>query len=114
MTQTGSPDLQNDCITSSCPRQSGVQFTLPAIGVGSLYLWLRTRMAQVIRVISLATATAATFVGRRQMIRLSQSRLVPCCRAWHIEEWRHILLETEVLVWTQAAIRCSPIFIRST
>jgi len=40
------------------------------------------------------------------MIRVSQSRLVPCCRAWHIEEWRHILLETEVLVWTQAAIRC--------
>jgi hypothetical protein len=32
----------------------------------------------------------------------------------HIEEWRHILLETEVLVWTQAAIRCSPIFISST
>jgi hypothetical protein len=23
----------------------------------------------------------------------------------HIEEWTHILLETEVLVWTQAAIR---------
>ena len=49
---------------------------------GSLYLSLRTMMAQAIRAILLASATAATLVGRHSINRLSQGRLsVPCLRA---------------------------------
>jgi hypothetical protein len=39
-------------------------------------------IAQAMRAILLASATAATFVGRRAIIRVSQSRFVPCCRAY--------------------------------
>ena len=49
---------------------------------GSLYLSPRTMMAQAIRAILLASATAATLVGRRSINRASQGRLlVPCLRA---------------------------------
>ena len=49
---------------------------------GSLYLSPRTMMAQAIRAILLASATAATFVGRRSINRPSQGRFcVPCLRA---------------------------------
>jgi hypothetical protein len=49
---------------------------------GSLYLSPRTMMAQAIRVILLASASAATFVGRRSINRSSHGRLcVPCLRA---------------------------------
>jgi hypothetical protein len=44
----------------------------------------RTIMAQVIRAILLASATAATLIGRRSMIRASQSRFVPSCRAYRV------------------------------
>jgi hypothetical protein len=83
MTQAGSPDPRNDriCIMSSCPRQSVCSVHAASNSVGSLYLSLRTMMAQAMRAILLARATAATFAGRRPMIRVSQSRLVPCCRA---------------------------------
>ena len=55
-----------------------------ASSVGSLYLSLLTMMAQAIRAILLASATAATFVGRRAIIRVSQGRFVPCWRAYLI------------------------------
>jgi len=49
---------------------------------GSLYLSLRTMMAQAILAILLASATAATFVGRRSINRPSHGRFpVPCLRA---------------------------------
>src|SRR6187200_369422 len=52
---------------------------------GSLYLSPRTMMAQAIRAILLASATAATLVGRCSINRPSQGRLaVPCLRAWRI------------------------------
>ena len=41
-------------------------------------------MAQAMRAILLASATAATLIGRRSMICASQSRRVPCCRAYRI------------------------------
>jgi len=41
-------------------------------------------MAQAIRAILFASATAATLIGRRSMMRTSQSRFVPCCRAYRI------------------------------
>jgi hypothetical protein len=41
---------------------------------GSLYLSPRTMMAQATRAILLASATAATFVGRRSINRPSQGR----------------------------------------
>ena len=47
--------------------------------VGSLYLSPRTMMAQAIRAILLASATAATLAGRRSINRASHGRfLVPC------------------------------------
>ena len=51
---------------------------------GSLYLSLRIMMAQAIRAILLASATAATFAGRRSIKRASHGRLVPRCRAYRI------------------------------
>ena len=46
---------------------------------GSLYLSSRTMIAQAIRAILLASATAATLVGRRSINRASHGRfLVPC------------------------------------
>ena len=49
---------------------------------GSLYLSPRAMMAQAIRAILLASATAATFVGRRSISRPSHGRFwVPCLRA---------------------------------
>jgi hypothetical protein len=49
---------------------------------GSLYFSPRTMMAQAIRAILLASATAATLVGRRSINRPSQGRFcVPCLRA---------------------------------
>jgi hypothetical protein len=49
---------------------------------GSLYLSPRTMMAQAMRAILLASATAATLVGRRSINRASHGRfLVPCLRA---------------------------------
>ena len=87
LTQTGSPDPRNDriCITSSCPRQLVLRIDLLAAlyaannGFGSLYLSPWTMMAQAIRAILFASATAATFVGRRSISRPSHGRFcVPC------------------------------------
>jgi hypothetical protein len=90
LTQAGSPDPRNNriCITSSCPRQ----LVLPIYPLnlhhaacssfGSLYLSPPTMMAQAIRAILLASATAATLVGRRSINLASHGRLwVPCLRA---------------------------------
>ena len=52
--------------------------------LGSLERSPRTIMAQAIRAILLASATAATLIGPRSMIRASQSRFVPDAAA-HIE-----------------------------
>jgi hypothetical protein len=91
MTQTGSPDPRNDrvCITSLCPRQ--FPMTLNAAdsyvvgnNFGSLKCSPRTIMAQAIRAILLASATAATLIGRRSMRRASQGRFVPCWRAYRM------------------------------
>ncbi len=86
MTQTGSPDPRNDriCITSSCPRQFIESPRVYAAGsnLGSLNLSPCTIMAQAMRAILLARATAATLTGLRSMILASHSRLVPRCRAY--------------------------------
>jgi hypothetical protein len=87
LTQAGSPDPRNDriCITSSCPRQ----LVLPELSAGvchaasdkfgSLYRSPRAMMAQAIRAILLASATAATLAGRRSINRASHGRfLAPC------------------------------------
>ena len=58
-----------------CPR---VTMPLSAANLGSVNRSPRTMIAQAIRAILLASATAATFVGRRAIIRVSQSRFVPC------------------------------------
>jgi hypothetical protein len=91
LTQAGSPDPRNNriCITSSCPRQLVLPLYLLAClpytasnSFGSLYLSPRTMMAQAIRAILLASATAATLVGRRSINRASHGRFcVPCLRA---------------------------------
>ena len=90
LTQAGSPDPRNDriCIMSSCPRQLVLPIYLLAFfhaasnSFGSLYLSPRTMMAQAIRAILLASATAATLVGRRSINLASHGRLwVPCLRA---------------------------------
>ena len=72
MTLAGSPDPRNDriCITSSCPRQfvgasAGVGYAAQGSNLGSLKRSPRTIMAQAIRAILLASATAATLIGRR-------------------------------------------------
>ena len=93
LTQAGSPDPRNDriCITSSCPRQIRCSF-LPVVdtyaAAGSNFDSLnrspRTIMAHAMRAILLASATAATLVGRRPIRRASQSRFVPCCRAYRM------------------------------
>src|SRR6266540_3422074 len=61
--------------------------TLPAVdsyaagnNLGSLNRSPRTIMAQAMRAILFASATAATLIGRRSIRRASQSRFVPC---WH-------------------------------
>ena len=88
MTQAGSPDPRNDrvCITSLCPRQ--FLMTLHAAdsyaagnNFGSLNRSPRTIMAQAMRAILLASATAATLIGRRSIRRASQGRFVPRWRA---------------------------------
>ena len=91
LTQAGSPDPRNDriCITSSCPHQFLEAFdprgyTTTGNNLGSLKCSPRTIMAQAMRAILLASATAATLIGRRSMIRVSQSRLVPRCRAYRM------------------------------
>ena len=92
MTQAGSPNPRNDpvCIMSSCPRQLILLTYLfnvshaAIISVGSLYLSPRTIMAQAIRAILLASATAATLIGRVAMRRASHGRFVPCCRAYRM------------------------------
>ena len=90
LTQAGSPDPRNDriCITSSCPRQLvspiylPVRVMPPATVSAPCISRPVTMMAQAIRAILLASATAATFVGRRSINRPSQGRFsVPCLRA---------------------------------
>ena len=90
LTQAGSPDPRNDrvCITSSCPRQFLMCF-LPAVdgyvagsNFGSLNRSPHTIMAQAMRAILLASATAATLIGRRSIRRASQGRFVPCWWAY--------------------------------
>src|SRR5262244_1384249 len=89
MTQAGSPDPRNDrvCITSLCPRQfpmilHAADSYAAGNNFGSLNRSPRTIMAQAMRAILLASATAATLSGRRSIRRASQGRLVPCCRAY--------------------------------
>ena len=89
LTQAGSPDPRNDriCITSSCPRQfveTPLVYAAVGSNLGSLNRSPRTIMAQAMRAILLANATAATLTGLRSMIRASHSRFVPCCRAYRM------------------------------
>src|SRR6266498_3590439 len=51
---------------------------------GSLNRSPRTIMAQAMRAILLASATAATLIGRRSIRRVSQGRFVPCWRAYRV------------------------------
>ena len=86
LTETGSPDPRNDriCIMSSRPRQFVEALGLSCYWqqIGSLKGSARTIMAQAMRAILWASATAATFVGRRSINRPSQGRFcVPCLRA---------------------------------
>ena len=81
-TQVGCPDRQIDrlCITCCSPSQpshhAGVRRDLVyrAIATGSLYRSPLAIMAQTIRAILLASAIAATFVGRRANNAVSQGR----------------------------------------
>ena len=58
---------------------------MPPAAISAPYSVLpRTIIAQAMGAILLASATAATLIGRRCMIRASQSRLVPCCRAYRM------------------------------
>ena len=88
LTQAGSPDPRNDriCITSSCPRQfvETPGAYAACSNSGSLNCSPRTIMAQAMRAILLASATAATLIGLRSMIRASHSRFVPCCLAYRM------------------------------
>src|SRR5262249_49798094 len=52
--------------------------------LGSLNRSPRTIMAQAMRAILLASATAATLIGRRSIRRASQGRFVPCWRAYRM------------------------------
>ena len=52
--------------------------------LGSLNRSPRTIIAQAMRAILLASATAATLTGRRPIRRTSQSRFVPCRRAYRM------------------------------
>src|SRR6266511_2173037 len=65
--------------------------TLPAVdsyaagnNLGSLNRSPRTIMAQAMRAILFASATAATLIGRRSIRRASQGRFVPCWRAYRM------------------------------
>src|SRR5215469_6128587 len=51
---------------------------------GSLNRSRRTIMAHAMRAILLASATAATLIGRRSIRRASHSRFVPCWRAYRM------------------------------
>jgi hypothetical protein len=91
MTQAGSPDPRNDrvCITSLCPRQfpmilHAADSYAAGNNFGSLKRSPRTIMAQAMRAILLASATAATLIGRQSIRRASQGRFVPCWRAYRI------------------------------
>src|SRR5262252_8118062 len=92
LTQAGSPDPRNDrvCITSLCPRQLAMTLCLfvdtyaAGNNLGSLNRSPRTIMAQAMRAILLASATAATLIGRRSIRRASQGRFVPCWRAYRM------------------------------
>ena len=92
MTLAGSPNPRKRPYLHyipSCPRQSSLKlfvfcpsWTTAGSNLGSLNCSPRTIMAQAIRAILLASATAATLIGRRLMIRASQSRFfVPRRRA---------------------------------
>src|SRR5262245_29843809 len=79
LTLAGSPDPRNDrvCLSWLCSRQ--FLWLLPATdsyaagnNFGSLNRSPRTIMAQAIRAILLASATAATLVDRRSIRRASQ------------------------------------------
>jgi hypothetical protein len=67
-----------------CNPRSTLDYAASESNVGSLKRSPRTIMAHAIRAILLASATAATLIGRRSMIRASQSRFVPCCRAYRM------------------------------
>src|SRR5712691_11703612 len=83
-----------DCGFSRSPVSTGLShytlFALPnsvalthlssqaARNSGSLYFWPLVMMAQIIRAVLLASATAATFVVRRAISCTSHGRRVPC------------------------------------
>jgi hypothetical protein len=86
LTQVGCPDRRIDrlCITCCWPSQplhhagSPARSRYAASATGSLYRSPLTIMAQTIRAILLASAIAATLVGRRASSAVSQGRcLVP-------------------------------------
>ena len=92
MTQAGSPDPRSDLVSAlrrhalanSMHSLSTLDYAACESNLGSLKRSPCTIMAQAIRAILLASATAATLIGRRSMIRASQSRFVPCCRAYRM------------------------------
>ncbi len=69
---------------SWCSVAPGLRFKLHGREQFRLFEALSAITAQAIRAILLASATAATLIGRRSMIRVSQSRFVPCCRAYRM------------------------------
>jgi hypothetical protein len=82
LTQAGSPNPRKmPSPIDVADLSAGVPYAA-SNSFGSLYLSPRTMMAQAIRAILLASATAATLVGRRSINRPSQGRFcVPCLRA---------------------------------
>jgi hypothetical protein len=87
LTQTGSPDPRNDHLLhylvmpspTAGASLSALEAHAARKAAGSLYRSPCTMMAQAIRAILLARATAATLAGRRAINRPSHGRVnVPC------------------------------------
>jgi hypothetical protein len=77
-------ELRRHALANSLKFLSRVGYAATRSNLGSLKRFPRTIKAQAIRAILLASATAATLIGRRSMIRASQSRFVPRCRAYRM------------------------------
>jgi hypothetical protein len=90
LTQAGSPNprnvpaLRRHALANSCSFLPADFYAAVGSNLGSLNRSPRTIIAQAMRAILLASATAATLTGLRSMIRASHSRLVPRWRAYRM------------------------------
>jgi hypothetical protein len=86
MIQAGSPDPRNDrvCIESLCPRQFPVIFPAADSYAAGNNLGSLNRSPRLSRSDFVGECNGATLIGRRSMRRASQSRFVPCWRAYRM------------------------------